>query len=133
MIRLADTLVISTTTNASLAREWGEHDIAKYVKVLAGQETGMKKETLAFAKNLGYAYDHVLMIGDALGDMKAAKANNVLYYPINPGYEDASWQRFYEEAFDKFINCEYAGDYEAKLIVEFEKYLPEIPSWKISK
>jgi hypothetical protein len=31
------------------------------------------------------------MVGDAMGDLEAAKANGVLYYPINPGAEDASW------------------------------------------
>jgi hypothetical protein len=91
---------------------------------------GTKKEHLALAKNKRYTDDHVLMIGDASGDMIAAKANNVLYYPIIPGSENASWQRFYEEALDKFINGQYAGAYEAKLITEFGKRLPEIPPWK---
>ena len=70
------------------------------------------------------------MIGDAPGDMKAARANNALFYPINPGDEDISWERFYNEAFDKFINGTYAGDYEKSLIDEFDKYLPSIPPWK---
>jgi phosphoglycolate phosphatase-like HAD superfamily hydrolase len=129
MAWFADTMVISTTTNASLAREWGEHDIAKYVKVLAGQEMGVKKETLAHAKNLGYADDHVLMIGDARGDLEAAKVNQILFYPIIPGSEVVSWERFYEEALEKLINCQYAGDYEQNLIIEFEKRLPETPPW----
>ena len=70
------------------------------------------------------------MIGDAPGDFKAAKANGVLFYPINPGNEDNSWQRFYEESYDKFLNGEYAGEYEASLIKEFEAYLPTVPPWK---
>ena len=126
----ADVIVVSATPFEALQREWEEHDIAKYVKVIAGQEMGTKKEHLAYAKSNGYADDHVLMIGDASGDMKAAKDNGVLFYPINPGDEDLSWQRFYEEAFDKFINGEYKGEYEAKLIAEFEKYLPSVPPWK---
>ena len=63
------------------------------------------------------------------GDMKAAKANNALFFPINPGNEEASWQRLYEEGFDKFVNGEYAGQYEAKLIAEFDAHLPEKPPW----
>jgi len=70
------------------------------------------------------------MIGDALGDLKAAKDNNALFYPINPGNEDKSWKRFHDEAFDKFVAGQYAGDYEAKLIAEFDGYLPECPPWK---
>ena len=38
------------------------------------------------------------MIGDAPGDMKAARANGALFFPINPGHEDESWERFYDEA-----------------------------------
>ena len=37
--------------------------------------------------------NHTLMIGDAPGDYKAAEANNCLFFPINPGAEEASWQR----------------------------------------
>jgi hypothetical protein len=70
------------------------------------------------------------MIGDAPGDLKAARANNALFYPINPGDEDSSWKRFYEEAFEKFIKKEYGGVYEEKLITEFERYLPSTPPWE---
>ena len=126
----ADMIVVSATPGDALIREWEEHDIAKYVKVIAGQEMGTKKEHLSFAKEGRYQQDHVLMIGDAPGDFKAAKANGVLFYPINPGNEDNSWQRFYEESYDKFLNGEYAGEYEASLIKEFEAYLPTTPPWK---
>ncbi len=126
----ADAVVVSATPCDALKREWDEHDISKYVKVIAGQEMGTKKEHLAFAAVGKYKPDHILMIGDAPGDMKAARANNALFYPINPGDEDISWERFYNEAFDKFINETYAGDYEQSLIDEFDKYLPSIPPWK---
>ncbi len=126
----ADAIVVSATPCEALKREWDEHDIAKYVKVIAGQEMGTKKEHLAFAAVDNYKSDHILMIGDAPGDMKAARANNALFYPINPGDEDISWERFYNEAFDKFIKGTYAGDYEKSLIDEFDKYLPSIPPWK---
>jgi hypothetical protein len=91
---------------------------------------GSKSEHLKFAAGGRYEPNKVLMIGDAPGDMKAAKANNALFYPINPGDEDKSWQRFFEEAFDRFIKGQYAGNYEKKLIDEFDKYLPETPPWK---
>jgi phosphoglycolate phosphatase-like HAD superfamily hydrolase len=133
MIGKADVVVVSATPSEALEREWAEHDIAKYAKVIAGQEMGSKKECLGFAKGMRYTDRHTLMIGDAPGDLKAAQANNALFYPINPGDEDASWQRFYEEAFDKFIAGEYAGAYEESLIAEFDKYLPSTPPWKIKK
>ena len=128
----ADIIVVSATPGEALRREWEEHDIAKYVKAIAGQEMGNKSEHLKYAIEAGgYSPDHVLMIGDAPGDLKAAKANNALYYPINPGNEDDSWQRFVEKAFDRFVDGTYMGDYEASLIAEFDKYLPEKPPWKV--
>ncbi|MEE9616400.1 MAG: HAD hydrolase-like protein [Anaerolineae bacterium] len=126
----ADMIVVSATPLEALTREWEEHDIARYVRVIAGQEMGKKALHLKLAAGGKYAPDHILMIGDAPGDMKAARANNALFYPVNPGHEEASWQRFHEEAVHKFLAGEYAGEYETSLIAEFEKLLPEVPPWK---
>jgi len=126
----ADIMCVSQTPGEALQREWEEHDIAQYVRVIAGQEMGSKAEHLKLAASGKYAPAHILMIGDAPGDMKAARANNALFFPINPGYEEESWRRFYEEGFHKFAAGEYAGEYEASLIAEFEKLLPEVPPWK---
>ena len=127
---LADVVVVSATPNEALRREWREHDIAKYAAVIAGQEMGAKALHLEYATRGKYEKNHVLMIGDAPGDMKAAKANDALFYPINPGDEVKSWKRFCDEAFDRFINGRYAGEYEEKLIAEFDAYLPELPPWE---
>jgi phosphoglycolate phosphatase-like HAD superfamily hydrolase len=126
----ADMIVVSATPVEALTREWEEHDIAKYVRVIAGQEMGKKALHLELAAKGKYALDHILMIGDAPGDLNAARANDALFYPINPGHEEESWQRFYGEAVHKFLATEYAGAYEALLIADFEKLLPETPPWK---
>jgi phosphoglycolate phosphatase-like HAD superfamily hydrolase len=130
MVPVADIIVVSGTPYEALAREWEEHDIAKYVQVIAGQEMGTKTQHLSYATKGAYDTDHVLMIGDAPGDMKAAKANDALFYPINPGAETESWKRFHDEAFNKFMNGEYAGGYEQKVIAEFDACLPELPPWE---
>jgi hypothetical protein len=77
-----------------------------------------------------YAADCVLMIGDALGDLHAAETAGALFFPINPGHEEASWQRFLDEAFDKFLAGTFAGDYQAARVQAFKALLPEIPPWK---
>ena len=69
------------------------------------------------------------MIGDSPGDLQAAQANDVLFYPINPGDEEASWKRFHDEALDRFFDGAYAGRYERQLIDEYDARLPEKPSW----
>jgi phosphoglycolate phosphatase-like HAD superfamily hydrolase len=126
----ADVVVVSATPTEALAREWEEHDIAKYARIIAGQEMGSKKQHLALAAKGRYAPDHILMMGDAPGDMEAAKANGTLFFPINPGREEKSWERFYREGLAKFTAGTYAGAYEASLIAEFEKLLPSLPPWK---
>lgn len=126
----ADLIVVSATPQEALVREWEEHDIARYVRIIAGQEMGTKAEHLSLAARGKYSPNHVLMIGDAPGDLKAAWANDALFFPINPGHEEESWQRFYEEATHRFLAGEYAGEYEAALIAEFEKLLPDVPPWK---
>ncbi len=125
----ADMIVVSATPLEALTREWEEHDLARYVRVIAGQEMGKKALHLKLAAGGKYAPGHVLMIGDAPGDMQAARANGALFYPIIPGHEEASWQRFHKEAAHKFLAGEYAGDYEAALVAEFEQCLPDTPPW----
>jgi phosphoglycolate phosphatase-like HAD superfamily hydrolase len=126
----ADVIVVSATPGEALIREWEEHDIAKYAAVIAGQEMGTKAQHLEYAAKGRYEKDHVLMVGDALGDLKASRANNALFYPVMPGKETESWKRFHEEAFDRFIKGRYAGSYEQKLVVEFDACLPEKPPWE---
>ena len=71
------------------------------------------------------------MIGDAPGDQNAAAANDCLFYPINPGAEEASWQRLFEEGIDRFLGETFAGDYQQSLVEEFQSYLPEQPPWPV--
>lgn len=126
----ADALVVSQTPVEALEREWEENNIAHYVRVICGQEYGTKTEHIKYAAVGKYPADKILMIGDAPGDLKAAKSNGVLFYPINPGHEEASWERLYNESLDKFFKGEYSGEYEESLINEFDSYLPEKPDWK---
>ncbi len=126
----ADAIVVSATPGEALTREWTEHDISQYVEMICGQEMGSKKEHIQYAAGGKYDADKILMIGDAPGDMKAAKANGALFYPIMPGDEADSWKRFFEEAVDKFFAGKYAGEYEEKLIAEFDAHLPDTPPWK---
>jgi phosphoglycolate phosphatase-like HAD superfamily hydrolase len=126
----ADMVVCSATPQEALIREWQEHDIEQFVFCIAGQEQGSKKEIIEMSGKGKYAPANILMIGDAPGDHKAAKGNGALFFPINPGGEEASWKRFYEEGLDRFFAGTFAGEYEESLIREFESLLPSIPPWK---
>lgn len=126
----ADMIVVSATPCAALEKEWAEHDLAQYVRVIGGQEMGKKGQMLEMAAAGRYPADRILMIGDAPGDMRAARSVDALFYPILPGNEEVSWQRFHDEALDRFFAGTYAGAYEAALIEEFDRYLPEKPPWE---
>ena len=125
----ADSIVVSQTPVEALEREWDEHDITKYVRIIAGQEHGTKTEHLALASVNKYPKDKILMIGDAPGDLKAARQNVVLFYPVIPGKEEESWKKLQNEGLDRFFNGTYAGKYENQLLNDFNKGLPENPSW----
>jgi len=129
MTERADVGVVSQTPTEALAREWAEHGVDSQVRFIAGQELGTKSEHLRFAAAGKYRPDRLLMIGDAPGDQKAAKANHALFYPILPGAEEAAWKRFHDEALDRFLAGTYSGAYETDRIREFEASLPERPAW----
>lgn len=125
----ADMIVCSQTPNAALEAEWKEHCIDQYVTAICGQEIGSKKESLTNAKQ--YPPNHTLMIGDAPGDFNAAVANNCLFFPINPGVEEASWRRLHDEGIKRFFEGTFAGEYQRELLDEFDTFLPERPPWPV--
>ena len=45
----ADVMVVSATPGEALEREWKEHSLDRYVRLIAGQELGSKREHLALA------------------------------------------------------------------------------------
>ncbi len=126
----ADMIVVSQTPTPALVREWQENEIDHRVRLIAGQEYGTKAEHLKAAAGGKYPNNHVLMIGDALGDLQAAQTAGALFFPILPGEEDASWERLFKEGLDRFINETFAGAYEASLLHQFERVLPSTPPWQ---
>jgi phosphoglycolate phosphatase-like HAD superfamily hydrolase len=126
----ADMIVCSQTPNAAVEAEWQEHGISPYVQAICGQEVGSKKEILAAAKDK-YPVGNVLMIGDAPGDQNAALANGALFFPVNPGHEEASWKRLVQEGMERFFTGTFAGVYQKQLIDEFDRYLPALPPWPV--
>jgi phosphoglycolate phosphatase-like HAD superfamily hydrolase len=127
---LADILVVSQTPLEALEHEWHANDLKKYVRFIAAQEHGTKSEHIAIAARSKYPDEKILMIGDARGDMEAARRNGVLFYPIIPGNEDNSWKMFLDEGAGRFINGTFKGSYEDHLSSDFMKSLPDTPTWK---
>lgn len=128
--RHSDAICVSQTPTEALVREWQEHALMGYVRVIAGQELGTKKEHLQMAAQGKYPAERILMIGDAPGDLSAAQGVRAHFYPINPGQEAASWKRFHTEAYARFRDGTYGGTYEQALIADFQRLLPTTPPWQ---
>ncbi len=127
--RRADVIVVSQMPQASCRAEWTEHGLAEHVAMLGGQELGTKAEQLRAAMAGQYPPASVLMIGDAPGDLDAARANGAQFFPTVPGEEDACWQDLATEAFERFTFGRYAGSCQDERIARFRARLPDRPPW----
>jgi len=128
-----DAICVSQTPTEALVREWDACGLSSLVRLVAGQECGSKAEQIAQATRSRYGHQRVLIIGDALGDLEAARTNEALFYPIKPGSEVDSWRRFVEEAYDRFLDGRYAGAYEDEEIRNFQALLPDTPPWQLGE
>lgn len=119
----ADIAIVSSANGGAVQAEWTRHELAPYVQVMLGQEAGSKVACIQGLKDYGHSNHHVLMVGDAPGDLQAAISNEVLFYPILVGKEGFSWSRLASEALAKFLDGSYKGEYQQRLIEEFNLIL----------
>ncbi|MBS6643124.1 MAG: HAD hydrolase-like protein [Clostridiaceae bacterium] len=130
MSGICDTMIVSAAASSALEFEWGQCGILEYMDLCAGQEHGSKIKQLSAAGKKGYPQGHALMIGDSPGDLKAAKENGMLFYPIVPRDEALSWKEFSEKVFDAFLDGRYEGEWERKLIGKFMEAQPACVLWE---
>ena len=87
------------------------------------QDAGSKSHCIGELLKKGYDRAHVLMCGDAPGDLDAAEKNGVFYYPILVRSERESWEEFIRQGFERLLSGEYAGTYQAQKKEQFFKNL----------
>ena len=127
----ADVVVISLTPLEALEHDWSTNGLRDCVDAIAGQEWGTKAEQIRLAISQGnYDPDHVLILGDAPGDLKAARETGVHFYPVIPGQETECWLRLLSADMDLFFRDAYKGKPELDRIGEFEAVLNDPPPWK---
>ncbi len=110
----ADVAIVSSANLEAVVEEWQKHRLMDSVDVCLTQNVGSKAYCIGKMLEYGYPKNHVLMVGDAPGDLAAAEKNGVLYYPILVKKEKESWERFTMEAFSKFLEGTYEGEYQEK-------------------
>lgn len=121
----ADVAIVSSANAGAVREEWTRHNLIEHTDIMLAQDAGTKAYCIGQLLQKGYEKDHVLMIGDAPGDQKAAEDNGVLYYPILVKKEKSSWERFLSEGLEKFLSGTYSGKYQEERIKEFQKNLSE--------
>ncbi len=120
---VADIAIVSSANSGAVLSEWERHELLPHVDVVFGQEAGTKAACIERLKTYGYKNEDVVMVGDAPGDLDAALKNDVLYYPILFGKEKFSWERLVDESIEKLTSKNYEGEYQEKLVKEFNDLL----------
>ena len=118
----ADVAIVSSANAGAVREEWTRHNLIEHTDIMLAQDVGTKAYCIGQLLQKGYEKAHVLMIGDAPGDQKAAEDNGVLYYPILVKKEKSSWERFLSEGLEKFLSGTYSGKYQEERINEFQTY-----------
>lgn len=119
----ADIAIVSSANEKAVLDEWSKHGLLEHVDIVLTQNIGSKAYCISKLIEKGYSKNNALMVGDALGDLKAAESNEVSFYPIMVKREKESWSRFTKEALEKFIGNSYSGEYQEKVIDEFKENL----------
>ena len=119
----ADIAIVSSANEKAVLDEWSKHGLLEHVDIVLTQNIGSKAYCISKLIEKGYSKNNALMVGDALGDLKAAESNEVSFYPIMVKKEKESWSRFTKEALEKFIGNSYSGEYQEKVIDEFKENL----------
>ncbi|TBX14092.1 phosphoglycolate phosphatase [Clostridium perfringens] len=121
--KVADIAIVSSANEKAVLDEWNKHGLLENVDIVLTQNIGSKSYCINKLIAKGYSRNNVLMVGDALGDLKAAEENEALYYPIMVRKEKESWIRFSKEALERFTRNSYYGEYQEKVIAEFKENL----------
>ena len=126
-----ETGIVSQSPEAVLREDWGRQGLLGYVSHVAGQEVGLKVAQLTALTDGRYPRSRVLMVGDAPGDLEAARTFGCRFFPILPGRENDSWARFAQDIFAQFEADAYTTADEAALIEAFAGVLPTVPPWSV--
>ncbi|MCL5674434.1 MAG: hypothetical protein M1501_01650 [Candidatus Omnitrophica bacterium] len=130
MNEYADVVVVSQTPYNDLVSYWETQKLSQYISIIVSQEMGTKLHHIEVIKNVcDYDDENILMLGDGDSDLKAVQKSNGLFYPILPGFEEDSWNKF-SEYFKIFIEGGYKGEIQEKLLTNFSKVFLKKPKWE---
>lgn len=119
----ADLAVVSSANRDAVLEEWERYGLLEHTDIVLAQDAGTKAFCIGRMLEFGYDPSHVLMCGDAPGDLEAAEKNGVWYYPILVRREAASWREFMETGLDHLLDGSYGNGYQQE---KTEKFLENL-------
>ena len=105
----ADIVIVSSANRKAVIEEWNYAGLLDKVNMIMAQDMGTKEKCINKIVSLGYDNKKVIMLGDSIGDYKAANKNKVSFYPIVVGKEKESWI----ELRDNILNLFFTGAYDS--------------------
>jgi phosphoglycolate phosphatase-like HAD superfamily hydrolase len=118
----ATVAVVSGANREALTAEWTRYDLLRRTDEIFAQDAGTKERCLQTLLARGFSSARALMVGDAPGDLEAARRCGVAFYPILPDHEAASWREFREIALPRLLAGQYE-DYGARQTAHFLEVL----------
>ena len=109
---VADVAVVSSANREAVVGEWERFSLLCHTDVTLTQDIGSKAYCIGEMLKLGYDKGKTLMIGDAIGDLEAAEAMGVYFFPILTGKEMESWSEVRVVALERLISGSYGGEYQ---------------------
>ena len=115
----ADVAIVSSANREAVLEEWEKFGLIPNTDIMLTQDIGSKAYCIARMLEFGYDKEKTLMVGDAMGDLDAARQNGVYYFPILPGKEAESWHELVSEGLSRLAEGSFGGAYQEKKIQEF--------------
>jgi phosphoglycolate phosphatase-like HAD superfamily hydrolase len=122
-------VVISQSPSALLESQWRSAGFSRYMDAIHGQEDGTKTTILQQYINNGLQA-RMLVVGDAPGDLEAARKAGAWFFPIIPRHEAESWSRLAYEGWPLFATGCYNLEYQNRLLDDFFSCLPSQAPWE---
>lgn len=114
-----DIAIVSSANRQAVEDEWEMYHLLEHVDIMLAQDVGSKAFCIQELLKKGYDKNNVLMVGDAPGDLDAAKKNDVSFYPILVKHEKESWREFVDIVVGRLVAGAYQGDYEQVKVNQF--------------
>ncbi|NWK85253.1 HAD family hydrolase [Staphylococcus sp. GSSP0090] len=114
----ADIAIVSSANLSAVKHEWETYHLTPYLSGMFAQEAGTKEHCIDVLKQY-YELDDMIMLGDAKGDMDAAQAHGIHFYPILAGHENQSWLDFNNKYLKLFKEGHFDQTIQSSLITVF--------------